>query len=437
MSFSWMKKSFVFSLLMLLFSGLSYCQEKNGLDESTTADTLYEKPKILKNRSGWELAAYLPGRIIYVPFKYTMRASNYSIGYIDDTKIIPKINDLLTSDDERRGLMPTYASQAGGGLKFYQKGLFAGGKERNILELTASAGEYSRQKYQFSFENLSLLEGIAALDIQTQYTKYTTELFYGIGHDSKYSDETQYTQEQGSISLIIESYPLKTGMMGLEIGLDNAGFEEGKDPGKPSIAQKFDTNTIPGFEDRTWLSHAEGQYESSSLNRPGNPTQGYEINVTTGFFLQTNDNDFAFTKYSADFSEYINLFYERVVVLRFAAEVTRPFDNKSIPFNYLSELGHKETIRGFERGRFRDRDKYLLSVEYRYPVWRNWMEHGLDITLFADAGQVAYDISTDAGIDRLESGFGIGARLWDQKGLIGKIDAAKSADGWRIYFVLN
>ena len=438
MSFFWMKKTVLFLLLTLLLSGLSYCQGKNGLSNSAAAaDTLYEKPKIMKDRSGWELAAYLPGRIVYVPFKYTMKGINYSVGYIDETKVIPKIEDFLTSDDGRRGLMPTYAAQAGGGLKFYQKGLFAGGKERNIFELGASAGEHSRQKYYLSFENLSLFEGIADLNMQTQYTKYTTESFYGIGYDSKASDETKFTQEQTSVILEVESHPVKNGILGLVIGFDKTGIEEGMDPDEPSISQKFDTNTIPGYAEGIKVSHAEGHFSSAKLDRPGNPTQGYEAVVSTGFFQQTDENDFGFAKYSADFSEYIHLFYERVLILRFAAEVNRQFKDKEIPFYYLSELGHRETIRGFERGRFRDRDKFLISAEYRYPVWRFWMEHGLDIVIFADAGQVAYDIFDDAGIDRLEPGFGFGARLWDQEGLIGKVEAGKSADGWRIYFVLN
>ena len=438
MSSSWMKKSCVFFLLMLLFSDLSYCQEKNGLDESATAaDTLYEKPKIMKDRRGWELAAYLPGRIVYVPFKYTMKGINYSVGYIDESKIIPKIEDFLTSDDERRGIMPTYASQAGGGLKFYQKGLFVGGREKNILELGASAGEHSRQKYYVSLENLTLFGGIAALKMQTQYTKYTTESYYGIGHDSRESDETKFTQEQTSISFGIVSHPVKNGILGFVIGLDNTGIEEGMDPDVPSIMHKFDTNTIPGYAEGNKIFHAEGHFERFNLDRPGNPRRGYKTAFSSGFFQQTDGSDFGFTKYSADFSKYIHLFYERVMVLRFAAEINRQFEDQSIPFYYLSELGHKESIRGFERGRFRDRDKFLISAEYRYPVWRFWMERGLDIVLFADAGQVADDIFSDAGIDRLEPGFGVGARLWDQKGLVGKVEAGKSADGWRIYFVLN
>ena len=412
---------------MLLFSGLSYCQEQNGLSNSTAAaDTLLEKPKIMRNRSGWERAAYLPGRIVYIPFKSILKGINYSVGYIDETKVIPKIKDFLTSDDGRRGVMPTYAAQAGGGLKFYQIGLFAGGNERNILVLSASAGEHSRQKYYLSFENLSLFEGIAALNMQTQYTKYTTESYYGIGADSKVSDETKFTQEQTSVILEVESHPMKNGILGLVIGFDNTGIDEGLDPDEPSIMQEFDTNTIPGYAERINMFHAEVQFESFNLDRPGNPTEGYQAVVKSGLFQQPDDNDFGFTKYSADFSKYIHLFYERVLVVRCAAEINRQFEDKEIPFYYLSELGHKETIRGFERGRFRDRDNFVISAEYRYPVWRNWMEYGLDIVIFADAGQVAHDIFKDAGIDRLESGFGIGARLWSQKGLIGKVEAGKT-----------
>jgi outer membrane protein assembly factor BamA len=180
-----------------------------------------------------------------------------------------------------------------------------------------------------------------------------------------------------------------------------------------------------------------GHFESSNLDRPGNPTRGYNIRFNSGYYKETTDDKYGFTRFQGDFSKFIHLFYERVLVLRCAAEINRQLKDMEIPFYYLSELGNKESIRGFERGRFRDRDKFLVSAEYRYPVWRLWKEQGLDMVLFADAGQISNNIFDNVAIGRLEPGFGMGVRFWNEDGLAAKVEAGRSDDGWRIYFVLN
>ena len=79
----------------------------------------------------------------------------------------------------------------------------------------------------------------------------------------------------------------------------------------------------------------------------------------------------------------------------------------------------------------------MVSAEYRYPIWKNWDEYGIDFVLFGDAGQVTPDLLNDAGMDMFHTGYGFGMRIWDQGGLIAKLEAGNSDDGWRFYFVLN
>jgi outer membrane protein assembly factor BamA len=174
-----------------------------------------------------------------------------------------------------------------------------------------------------------------------------------------------------------------------------------------------------------------------SKDRPGNPTHGFEASFSGGLYQQVNSDDFGYWKYSADLTRYLHLFYDRILVLRVAAQRMDPLEGRSIPFYDLSELGRKETIRGFSRGRFRDRDMILASAEYRYPIWRNWDEYGIDFLLFADAGQVSPDLFEEASWENFQMGLGFGMRLWDQDGLALKLEAGWSAEEWRIYFVLN
>ena len=137
-------------------------------------------------------------------------------------------------------------------------------------------------------------------------------------------------------------------------------------------------------------------------------------------------------QFSADFKRYLHLFYDRVLLIRLGGQITRPVDSREIPFYYLSELGMINTIRGFQRGRFRDRDKFIGSLEYRYPVWNT-----MDVFLFTDTGQVAKNLFSDVSTKNIEITYGGGLRIWNQNGLVSKIDIGKSKDGIRVTFVLN
>jgi outer membrane protein assembly factor BamA len=113
-------------------------------------------------------------------------------------------------------------------------------------------------------------------------------------------------------------------------------------------------------------------------------------------------------------------------------------ENKEIPFYLLSELGSDETIRGFSRGRFRDKDALLASAEYRYPIWEDH-PNSLDAFIFIDAGQVADFMLEDFKKDNTQFGYGLGFRFYnDEKDdLMGKISFGFSKERFRVVFALD
>jgi hypothetical protein len=391
----------------------------------------------MHSSSGWEKAAKLPGQIIYFPFKYAMKGINATIGYIDETKIVARVDDLLTSDDGRRGVEPTYANRTGAGITFYQKGLFHPGIDRNVLELTLTGWDLGRQRYQIGLEDVKFGGGIFWSGVRLRYWKLPTESFFGIGPESDFSTESNFTQEQtmARIETGIKLHRIWT--FGARLGYDYTNISAGGDPALPSTTDQYTPESLPGLEENVEIVYGGMTLQLDSKDHPGNPTRGFEAVFAGGLHQQVNSDDFGYWKYSADLTRYLHLFYDRVLVLRVAAQRMDPLEDRSIPFYDLSELGRKETIRGFSRGRFRDRDLILATAEYRYPIWRNWDEYGIDFLLFADAGQVSPDLFEEASWDNFQTGLGFGMRLWDQDGLALKLEAGWSAEEWRIYFVLN
>jgi outer membrane protein assembly factor BamA len=177
--------------------------------------------------------------------------------------------------------------------------------------------------------------------------------------------------------------------------------------------------------------------QHDSRNRKANPSDGWETSAKGSLYWDVNNNTYAFWKISTDVTKYVHLFYDRAFGFRIAAEITEPVGGRKIPFYYLSELGRTETIRGFTRGRFRDKHMILGSLEYRFPLMkRDNFQLGLEACYFIDVGQVSENIFQEFSLKDLHVGFGGGFRLFSYNGRILQVLLSKSKDGFRLYVML-
>jgi outer membrane protein assembly factor BamA len=110
------------------------------------------------------------------------------------------------------------------------------------------------------------------------------------------------------------------------------------------------------------------------------------------------------------------------------ATFTTPEEGNTAPLALLPYLGSGTTIRGFETRRFVDRDRLLLTGEYRWRPSRY-----VDMALFFDAGQVA-TIREQLAVDRFRTSWGIGARFHGPAFSALRIELAHSAEGSRLIF---
>jgi outer membrane protein assembly factor BamA len=206
----------------------------------------------------------------------------------------------------------------------------------------------------------------------------------------------------------------------------------GRDPKLPSTTDVFTPETLPGLG--TYIRFLSGgaflAYDSK--NRPGNPSSGWEVMAGGRYHHQIQGEEYGFYKLRAELTRYLHLFYERVLVASVTAQITEPLSGKEIPFFYLSEIGRKEEIRGYDHGRFRDWDLLYGTVEYRYPVGRI-----IDLGLFFDAGKVTPDLSNGLPDGELQYAYGLSFRVWSPRALVTKMDIGWSREMFFIYFDLN
>jgi outer membrane protein assembly factor BamA len=107
--------------------------------------------------------------------------------------------------------------------------------------------------------------------------------------------------------------------------------------------------------------------------------------------------------------------------------LTRTADGQEIPFYLQPVVGGSEDLRGFEEARFRDRNMAVFNAEYRWEAFS-----GLDLALFADAGQVAHRIHQFKFNDMKTAG-GVGFRFNTAKSVFLRVDVGYSGEGARMF----
>ncbi len=411
--------------------------DDNRITDDISSDSLLSRRDAIKHRSTSEEIAYFPGRLLFLPPKYFLKGVGKTAAYIDDQKIIQKVDDFLNSDDGRRGAQPVYSARKGAGMSFYQNGLFYTPSTMNHLFVEAALWEQQKQYYFASLDNVFIIRNDFPLKFSVKYHKLPEERFFGLGSDAKLTDETDYTIEQSEIAVNVSSDISADIALHGTLSFGTNSITAGMEKELPNTVDVFPADSVAGVGTEAAFVIFGGCVSSSELNRPGNPTQGYELSLASSVKLQTDGDEYSDWKISVDGTRYVHLFFNRLFAFRAMCEIHRPIGSTEVPFYYMSEIGREETIRGFERGRFIDNDMVMLSAEYRYPIWNNWNESGFDFFLFADAGQVAGNLFTDFSPSDFSEGVGFGIRAWTLEGLAARLAAGKSDDGWRIYLGVN
>ena len=400
--------------------------------QSQTEDSTRHYRKKYKSKKTWEHIVSLPGTIISIPFVLFFKAQEALVGYTFEKELIPKVKNAFTSDDGLRGIVPKFSNRKGYGAKFYQEQILSATDD---LSLTVSGNMFKgRERYRLRWRNIQIASSPLYLSTMGRYRFLPKERFFGIGPETKTSDKRVYDHENTAIMAGIDIRTSSTFTINTLFRYDHDNASGGDDDETPSVSDDFDRQTLPGLQSRVKIIQAKLGFTLDTKNYAEKPTAGREIKLSGTIFQDVDDGPFNFRKIQGDYREFINFGRDRVLALRLGFEFTDLLDETEdkVPFYYLSELGVSTTIRGYDRGRFRDLDMVLGSAEYRIPIWRT-----IDFTTFVDAGQVANDIFNDFQFRDLRFGFGGGLRLYSSKNLVATILAAFSREKFRLLFTLN
>ena len=377
----------------------------------------------------WEQIVSFPGKVIYLPLHLIFDVTKGIIWFVDESKIAPRTIDFITADDGSWAFFPVYSSRGGAGVKYFHNGPFGHGER---VTLNASVGLRRRQRYQAGLQKINLFNNAVSADFMVNYRMYSDERFFGIGPDTQEISETNYAREQMSVDAAFSMTMSEHTSTVFRLGIERNSILSGRNTNSPSTNILFSGSSLPGLQTGFTLANAGLNILHDSRNHLGHTTAGGVDRFMLGLYTQTDDDTYGFWQASIDIKRYFNLFFERVLILRVSGAVVEQYSDRQIPFYYLSELGHKDTIRGFKRGRFHDKDMVLGSLEYRYPLMTP-----VDAVLFLDAGQVADNIFNDFSADNFHVGYGGGFNIWTENSIAAQLLLGKSKDGLRFYLNLN
>ena len=123
----------------------------------------------------------------------------------------------------------------------------------------------------------------------------------------------------------------------------------------------------------------------------------------------------------------------------FAAQVLGEFNfGGDVPFNQLSYMGGSNIMRGYFKGRFRDRNQIATQIEYRFLPLKLGFTDRIGATVFTSVGEV-FDDWNEIEMKNLKWAAGAGARflLFQQKDIFLRFDYAFTRDGSNFYISIG
>ena len=252
--------------------------------------------------------------------------------------------------------------------------------------------------------------------------------YFGAGPESLQEDRTSFNLRGASYQVVTEYQPTRHFGIAGRVGILDAEVGPGGDTKRPTIAALFDDTTAPGLRRQPAFAYVGGAMAFDSRDEPGTPHSGGLLGLLVSRYhaMNVGPENLSFTRLGVDGRYFIPVTSSSVLAFRSLASRDFGARETRVPFYLQQTLGGGDTLRGFERDRFRDTALLNLSAEFRQDVHKY-----VELAVFGDAGQVAPTWGR-MGIGTLETSWGGGLRIKYKGSVILRADVATSRDGRRL-----
>ncbi|HRX31213.1 MAG TPA: BamA/TamA family outer membrane protein [Tenuifilaceae bacterium] len=222
---------------------------------------------------------------------------------------------------------------------------------------------------------------------------YFPDKFYGIGRDAADSMEESFTSKE--LSVLIQRQRIMFGvlMAGVQAQFEYVDAAD-IDPNGQLVTgiTGVDKSIICGLGIVLTWDNRENQFY---------PTTGEFYKASLMANSRIFGSDLNFTRLTIDLRNYYKITDNQVFAVQFLGDLTWG----NVPFQEMPMLGGADVLRGYYKGRYRDKTMICAQGEYRFPIYR-WLKG----VAFASAGDVAsYFDKID--LTKIKSAFGTGLRF--------------------------
>ncbi len=240
--------------------------------------------------------------------------------------------------------------------------------------------------------------------------------FYGLGPASDKNARLRYDYQPTDLTLNAAFRPVK--WLAFSSGYSFVNIDTTSDaPGSL-------TDAGPGLGEALRYNVTRAGVAIDWRHSPGYSTRGGFYRATWERHNETNSYPYSFDSQEFEFVQLLPLVREQfVLAARGLMTLTSTDPGREVPVMLAPFLGSGSTLRGFPTRRFTDRNRVLLTGEYRWRPSRY-----LDMAVFLDAGQVAADRNQFRTGD-FETNWGVGARFHGPHFTALRVEVVRSREG--------
>jgi outer membrane protein assembly factor BamA len=322
------------------------------------------------------------------------------------------------------------SSGFGGELVFFYDDFLSPGMD---LEVETGLTTTSEQEAEISLIKPKWMNDRFYTNFWVKYDYDPDRDFYGIGFDSEKENRTNFSLRTFNTEVDFGTNLMPTVQVGGKLGYLWADSGSGKSESSPSIEKNFDQSQTPAFDESLSFLVPQFSLVHDNAMPTGRPHSGGREEFTVSLYHELTGEKFRVVHYELQLSRYLHLFLERTLAARVLVAMNSSMGGGyEVPFFLRNQLGGDDTLRGYNTGRFADKDLILATLEYRFPVWRHPSPiptHRVDGRIFMDAGRVFNNIFDDFTFSNMKLSGGFGLRVSTKEKFIFRFEIAISSEG--------
>jgi outer membrane protein assembly factor BamA len=320
--------------------------------------------------------------------------------------------------------------------------LFSYASEDEQWSIVAGARERVERGVDVRYQIGRLREGAFTWITDVDYDRDGTPRFFGIGNNSPFANQTNYTNQTSLIQEQIGWNLSHTWQLRYTIRKRVVQVLPGTLSSIPSIQTLF-----PSVQGLGTNSELLNRYSIiyDTRNDLTAPRSGMRLVLYAGLASRGGIfNDSLYSEAGGDWRAYWPVRENTIVAahtsLRYMPSVNRlPFWALSSIGGDQSEIGGQQLLRGYGAGRFYDRNEFSGTVEVRRTIWSfNAVSTHIDLEVapFVDVGQVFSRTSTFP-VERLHKVGGVGFRGLARPSVVGYVDVGYGSEGAAVFTGIN